>query len=383
MPPRKSPFHILPFPPATLAAALLCVAALAAACVQIAAPAPTPQPPIVATAAPTATPTPIPTPTPTATPTPTHTPTPTPLPAAYELDVTSVETGVAGDGLMEAVVNLTARNVGESANAEPLPLQWRVGGGVFQTVQVVENLPGGAETSIELTFKLPPGKHDLDIRMAGASASAAVDGRVADLAIVDAHHHVVEAGRIALNVEVANRGEIAAEEVAVAAEWTSDGGKREREGVVARLAPGASEELSLSIDVPSGSHTFTLTASTDTPEANTTDNTAPLDVEVDYVRLLVSVLETNTVGYDTDGAGIVEVVLFVGNDGEAASGPIEVGVVCEAATGPRCSASQDVESVAPGEGALHPPVHRERIRLFQRHERHAIGNLGTYTPVAG
>ena len=332
---------------------LLCVVALAAGCVQIAGPTATPAPPAVVTVAPPPMPTPVPTPTVTPTPAPTATPTPspTPLPASYELEVKSVDVDTAGDGLIEVVVDVAARNVGESPNTVPLPLQWRVGVANFETVHVVENLPGGAETAIKMTLKLPPGEHGLDLRMASASASVDVDGRMADLAIASLEYQVAGDGRIDLSVELANRGELAAESVVVTAEWTSGGAAQSREGVVPRMAAGASEEIALPVDVPAGVHTFRLTASTDTPEANTANNTAPLDVEVDYVQLSVSVIEANNVGYEQDGAGVVEVVLSVSNAGVAPSGPIEVGVVCESPTGPRCSASGQVESLAPGDDA--------------------------------
>ena len=261
----------------------------------------------------------------------------------------------AGQGLVKASISVTARNLGELPSTASIPVEARRDGGDPEVVHVVESIAGGEEIYFSFTLALASGEHSVALSMGDADAAAEVDARTADLTIEAMDYRISGDGFTSVDARVTNVGELSAESVVVSANWTSrdDGstGGVDRAAAIERLDASQSEVVSLPIEIPTGAYAVTLSVRSDSLEATTDDNSAETSVEVDYVRLALSVDSVSLVGYETDGDGIVEVVLGIANEGKASSGQFAVGVVCADGAGAGCSQTLTLESIQPGVSA--------------------------------
>ena len=322
---------------AALAAVGACVAALAlAGC----SPAPTPTP----TASPT------PSPTPTATPT----PTPTPIPAAYAVAYGGASFVGADDGLVEVVFALNVANTGEAAGVS-VPVLFAANDGEAEPAGRIERLPGGETTEIAVERALPPGGHRVTFSVGESQHTEDVVVQAADVSVELLPDYASDDdGVTTFEARIANTGNAPAEDVTLAAEWTPRTGEHgapgsiERAAVIEQIAPGGSETIAVRLPIPAGAYDLSLTAATASLEAVADDNAASDAVEVEYVRLVAVIETARTTGYDHDGNGVVEVSLFVMNDGVSPSGSLPVGVRCADGQAAVCDTDARLPSISPG-----------------------------------
>ena len=263
----------------------------------------------------------------------------------------------AGNGLVSTEFSVTVRNTGGAGSAPSVPVQMKIDEDEPETVGAIDRPASGDAVSLAVTRKLPPGQHVVLFEVGESVRSIVVDVKTADITLEPLRHAIRESGSIELSVKVTNQGGISAEAVAVSAYWMpspddTTGAPSGRTGVptlIDVLGPGESQVAVLPVDIPTGSYTFTLSADTETIEALQDDNTAETTVEVDYVQLVSTVKSTSSVGYESDGDGIVEVSLIVANEGVAPSGPIRVGLTCPGEALEGCSQDLDVGSIFPGD----------------------------------
>ena len=308
-------------------------------------PAPTPTP--------LPTPTPSPTPTATLTPTATPTPTPTPVPAAYTLAYDGAAFTGAGEGVVEVVFSLDVTNIGE-APGESVDVRVASGGAGPETAHLIERIPGGETAELAIDRSLPPGEHRVTFSIGGVGHTVNVSVQAADLALeLLPEYAATEDGATMFEARVTNSGDAPAEDVALAAEWTTrpdeegTSGSAERAAVIERIEPSESETVSLSLPIPTGAYDLALAVTTASLEAWTNDNATGASIEVEYVDLVVAVEGSRTTGYRQDGSGIVEVSLSVSNEGVGPSGPVVVGVRCADGAAAACSAEAELASIPP------------------------------------
>ena len=263
----------------------------------------------------------------------------------------------AGNGLVSTEFSVTVRNTGGAGSAPSVPVQMKIDENEPETVGSIDRPASGDAVSLAVIRKLPPGQHVVLFEVGESVRSIVVDVKTADITLEPLRHAIRESGSIELFVKVTNQGGISAEAVAVSAYWMpspddTTGAPSGRTGVptvIDGLGPGESQVAVLPADIPTGSYTFTLSADTETIEALQDDNIAKTTVEVDYVQLISTIKSTSSVGYESDGDGIVEVSLIVANEGVAPSGPIRVGLTCPGEALEGCSQDLDVGSILPGD----------------------------------
>ena len=210
--------------------------------------------------------------------------------------------------------------------------------------------------NFNITLDLEPKQHSVMVRIGDDEQTIAVDARAPDIVLRPAGHTVTGDGSINLVVEVMNEGAVQADFVVISAAlvWTSEGadeaaGVRRSKRTIASILPGEVRRVLLHLDLPAGLYATTVNATTETPEALLQNNGMETSLGVEYVILEPSVRSVETVGYEQDGDGIVEIALDVTNGGIAPSGPISVGISCP--NGPRddCPQFVEVESISPDE----------------------------------
>ena len=296
------------------------------------------------TLSPTFTPTPAFAPTPTFTPSLTRTPTPaitptqTPAPAKYSVESVDIGFTGGGQGLVQTSFSVTVKNVGELPATELVKLELLLDDDKREPVSTIDPLAVGETSSIELSRELAPGHHRVTFIVADSEMSVDVHAKAADITLTAVRHVITSDGAIVLEVQVTNQGDLIADSVALSARWVplakdtadTDGSSGSAEGAVVteRLSSGENRVVRLPVEIPAGSYAFTLSAETGSIEAFRDNNSAETTVEVDYVKLIVSIESVRHVGYEQDGDGIVDMDFSVANEGVTDSGELIAGVMC-------------------------------------------------------
>ncbi len=313
---------------------------------------PTPSPTLIPTATPTPSPTatPTPSPTPTATPTPSPTPTPIPRPASYLIAYDGLRFIDAGGGLVQTEFSLSLTNTGEVDGVD-IPVRVEGGGGALDAAPIAR-LGAGGSTSVTVVHALPPGDHQVLFRIGADELWETVSILAPDLVVTPGDYAIAGDGRFTINARITNTGSAAAENVVVSAAWEpqpdAEGAAGSKSNAaIPRIAPGATRDAILSMQVFTGAYNLTLTASTSNPEAVTENNASSAALEIEYTRLVVEVASAEVTGYETDGNGVVELRVRVRNAGVAPTGPLTVGVECAPDAQAPCEAETTIDSVAP------------------------------------
>ena len=263
------------------------------------------------------------------------------------------------DSLVQAEFFVIVANVGDAAATEPLPLTLSIDGGDPLEVGTIDPLEGGETTNLQFAQSLEPGRYAAVASVMEAQDEIEVDARTAEITLEVTGHEVIEDGLTHLQVEAVNSGELAARSIVLSALWESRSeeeentvdGSEERAAIIDSLEPGGSTQLLVPLRVPSGSYHVELVAHTRTIEATPEDNLVHATVDVEYVRLAMSVEDVRTVGYASSGEGLVEVDLRVTNEGVAPGRALTVGLDCTDTESAECLQTVTSDLIPAGDGA--------------------------------
>ena len=260
---------------------------------------------------------------------------------------------------MQAEFFVIVANAGEAAAAEALPVTLSVDGEAPLEVGTIDPLEGGETTNLQFAQSLEPGSHVAVARVMDAQDEIEVDASTAEISLVVTGHEVVEDGLTHLQVNASNSGELAAASIVLSSYWESRAeeevesvsGREERAAVIDSLEPGATAEILVPLQVPSGSYHVELVAHTPTIETMPGDNLVHATVDVEYVRLATSVEDVRHLGYAETGEGLVEIDLRVTNDGVAPGTALTVGLDCPDTESAECSQTVTSDLIPAGDGA--------------------------------
>ena len=259
------------------------------------------------------------------------------------------------DGFVSTEFRITVRNVGGSGGSDSEPVLMAINEDSPEQASEIGRPGSGDMITFVVTRDMDLGMHTVGFEIGDARHEINVDVKAANLILEPLRHKVTGDGSIDLPVKVTNLGDLHAAAISVFATWVavptdSEGGSEPQHSSVGieALAPGESLVADLPIDVPTGAHTITLGAETESIEVQQDNNSAESLVEVDYVQLVSSIESTDIVGYERDGYGVVEVALKARNGGVAESGPIGLGLTCVDEEIEACSWETNVDSILPG-----------------------------------
>lgn len=263
---------------------------------------------------------------------------------------------VAGvdEGKVATRFSFRIRNTGGPAGPETVPVAVETIGEDPEIVLEVPALEPGGVAELSFTRSLRTLRQPVRISVGDVVATVEVDARTADLQMGEVHWAIAGDGVTDLKVALSNEGSIAAQKVVVRAfsrPAVIDDGEAsiaENSVVIDSLLPEARDTVTLPLTIPSGTHVVTLSAYTETMEAILDNNMGEQTVEVEYVRLRPAVESVEVGAYEADGDGVADVTIVVVNGGESASGPVEVGVVCQGESVERCGQSAVAESIPAG-----------------------------------
>ncbi len=307
---NRNPFTV------ALAVALVALTTTASVLLACSTPADTTTSQQSATEQPTATPSPVPTDTPTSTPTATSTATATatPVPPIFVARELSAESVSAKDGEVTLVLMLEIENIGGPVVEETLPVSV-----TYRTDSTEElltlSIPATDEMTHDFSVSVPPGDVRFDVEIYGESFPFDTVAEVADLQIVRTFWKSVSDGRIAVDVNVRDMGNLDAEGILVIGSTVSaDTSETEGAGQIELIPEGESRTIEVLLDVPAGQHMIRLHVSTTSPEANEEGNSGVLKAEVSYVEVGYDFTFTPG-GYWSDGSANVEVAVTAINSG--------------------------------------------------------------------
>ena len=277
---------------------------------------------------------------PTATPVP-PTPTATAIPAVYRIDSLGWESRGAEGDKIAVRFTLSVVNEGEAGRVSGTPINASINGAAAIAVADVPPLDGGEMTTLVFDIRLDAGQQLVRLSVDDSDSLVALDLLVSDVSISPVSYQVLADEVIAIKVILTNSGTLQSRPIQLIA-------LNDVVATIQPLEPGAIAEVTFNVELPKGEHTIAVTASADEREANLSNNTAEVDIEVDYVTLNVRASSAQVTGFIRGGSAEVEIGFAVSNVGVANSGAFEVAVACPEVPDQTCTGEVVVENLAPG-----------------------------------
>ncbi len=302
--------------------------------------APTPTTALVPTA------TAVPSPSPTLTPMPTPTPLPTEPPPrradGYEIE--GVNWNIRGpDGDRVAVtLSVQVKNVGDINRVTDTPLMVSIDSDDSFEASYTPPLTAGSMATLVFDVRLTAGNHRLELMVDESVSIVVLEILSSDLTLAPISYQIVADGTVEIRAKVANIGSVSSAPISIATDNTQ----------VATLPPlqaGSSKEVSFRIPMSIGRHTQSFSVNQDPREVELENNIASVNMDIDYVSLIVSADSAVTQGYNPDGSATVHITAKVQNLGLRDSGPFKVGIDCLDQRIEFCEGSVDVASLMPGQ----------------------------------
>ena len=236
---------------------------------------------------------------------------------------------------------LKVTNDGASQGADGVPINAEINAGEPVEVARVPALGGGESTTLVFDLRLDPGQQQVRLKLHDSESLVALDLLASDIELTPLHYQVIADGQVSIGVRLSNIGTLASRPVQIIA----------LNDVVATVQPietGQSVELTFTLGLTAGTHSIEVTAAADEREARLSNNSATLDVEVDYVSLDLEAGSARAIGFIRNGSANVEIDFTVRNIGVAPSESFVVAIACPGATETTCDGSTEVGPLAPG-----------------------------------
>ena len=208
-------------------------------------------------------------------------------------------------------------------------------------VAVVPSLGGGESTTVVFDLRLDPGQQQVRLDVDASDSLVALDLLASDVEVAVLHYQVVADGQVSVRVRLSNHGTLPTRPVQLIA-------LNNLVATVQPIEPSESVELSFALELDAGAHTIEVTAAADEREANLSNNTTAVDIEVDYVSLNLTAGTALAIGFIRGGSANVEIEFTVTNVGVATSEGFAVSISCPGATETTCDGTTNVEPLAPG-----------------------------------
>lgn len=237
---------------------------------------------------------------------------------------------------------LKVTNDGEARGADGVPIRAEINGVASGDVADAPALDGGESTTLVFDLRLDPGQQLVRLMLHDSDSLVALDLLASDIELTPLHYQVIADGQVSVGVKLSNNGTLATRPVQIIA----------LNDVVATVQPieaGDSVELAFVLELAAGIHSIDVTAAADEREAKLSNNSATLDVEIDYVSLGLEAGAARAIGFIRDGSANVEIDFTVRNIGVATSGVFVVAIACPGATETTCDGSTEVGPLPPGD----------------------------------
>lgn len=236
---------------------------------------------------------------------------------------------------------LKVTNSGEARGADGVPIRAEINGVAAGDVADAPALDGGESTTLVFDLRLDPGQQQVRLMLHDSDSLVALELLASDIELTPLHYQVIADGQVSIGVKLSNIGTLATRPLQIIA----------LNDVVATVQPietGDSVELAFVLELAVGTHSIEVTAAADEREAKLSNNSATLDIEVDYVSLALEAGSARAIGYIRNGSANVEVDFTVRNIGVAPSGVFVVAIACPGATETTCDGDVDVGPLPPG-----------------------------------
>ena len=245
--------------------------------------------------------------------------------------------------------SVTVSNAGTTDFSGIERLDYRIDGGETQLAFIVTSLAVGDSSSVTFTFALTPGDHTVTVLIGDSQSTNEISVDGADVAVEVSAHRFTRGSTVEFDLQISNHGGLSAAEVTLNGAWRSTSDESLPEGTTIRelgqLEPDQQNQLSIPIVVTAGSYTFDFAVSTSTIEGESSNNSASVSLDVEFVDLRVSVASTESLGWDGSGRALMSLLIDVENAGIDDSERFNLGFECIDETIADCSKSIPIEPV--------------------------------------
>ena len=265
------------------------------------------------------------------------------------------------DGLIDVKLTVAIANEGESRGVDVSPVRLSVDGGEPELVTLVTAIEPGESYSFTFRRLINHGRRLLAFSVGdGDEFRFEEHYQVSDPSLEVGNHRIAGDGVTFADVEIANNGELPAEQITLHVAWrlTGDDSADAWESDdylldAAPLGPGETRSEEIFLEIGRGEHEVVYEVTTSSIEVDLTNNRDESEILVEYVFLEITDVSTEFVGYEPDGRAKYEVTMEVLNNGLSRSGKFNVGIECVATKADLCDVrgSGSVESIDPGSSA--------------------------------
>ena len=266
------------------------------------------------------------------------------------------------------------QNVGNADFKGIERLDYRIDDAEPSIIAIVTELVQSQSKNLTFNFDLPPGEHEISVHFGESESRDAIVVEGADISVEIVEHRFKRGGEVEFDLEISNHGELPAKDIALSANWgdTLDDFTdvlAAFDGDEERLMPSLTTISTLPIKVAPGSYRFVFDVSTATVEGHIDNNSASIDLDIEFVDLRVNVVSFESLGWDGGGKTLMAMKFNVENAGVDDSPPFALNLECVGGAVADCDAAAQFQPVPSGESSTRElrtwmPIGETETRIY-------------------
>ena len=265
-------------------------------------------------------------------------------------------------------------------------VDYQIDDGDKQLAYIVTSLLSGQTITFSFRFGLTPGEHTVRLEVGDSARVPTITVAGADIEVDIVDYRFKPGRSVEFDLDIANHGDLIAEEIALTSMWRSTDGDVSGEQIytedIPDLEPSQHTFATVTIQLQPGSYDFQFTAATTTIEGDSGNNSALLTLDVEFADLRTNVVATEVLGWDGDGKALMSTTVEVTNQGVDNTSTFYIGIACDGESEDSCSTSSQSGGVLVGESVqtqmrLWLPIGDTPTRIFavENEDTFRWGNL--------
>ncbi len=267
----------------------------------------------------------------------------------------------------------TVANTGDADFSGVQRIDYQINNDDRQLAYIVTALTAGDSASFTFNFDLKPGDHTIRVILGDVETTQSVTVPGSDINVKVLEHRTLTGSQVEFDIRITNSGDLTAEDLTLSASWQGEtdatSGSQTYDGDIPSLAPQGETTITMSLEIQAGSYTFTFETTTSTIEIDAQNNSTQRDLDIEFVDLQVTVLSTESLGWDGDGSALMAILVEVENVGVDDSNTFYIGIECKDERTTDCATSQQSDPIPAGEKSetelrLWLPIGDTATRIF-------------------
>ncbi len=249
--------------------------------------------------------------------------------------------------------SVTVRNSSETDFSGLQRVDYTIDDGELQLAYIVTQLASGQTLTFTFEFPLIPGTRTVNVILGDSELSRTVNVTGADINVEVIEHRLKRGRTVEFVIAITNTGGRFARGLTLSSEWKDNSSENVNEsvydGTLQDLAPVQRTTVVIPYQINPGSYSFTFDVATSSLETNDDNNSTTVSIDVDFVDLRIQLLSAESIGWDSDGNGLMSLNVEVENAGVEDMNSFYVAIDCRGEWSADCSSSVQFARLSAGE----------------------------------